>query len=312
MATPLLSLLKSSPPAKTTKLDSFLENYAASAHLGLDPIENAFLNSFGCDRAGFAFLFGYQAALHKLCPQLSKDTLAALCATEAGGGHPRAIETQLSSAGDNYLLNGQKSYVTLGAHAQQLLIIARAPEQNQDRPMLKAVLIPASRSGIEVQETAPTPFVPEVAHGTLILKDVELSVSEVLPDDGYLNYLKAFRTIEDIHVFGAILSLVTARILNEVQSWPSSLVPQLIATIEGLRRLSEQPSLAAETHLQLAGHLEQVRGLLKLFETHYPDAEDSWLRRWQRDALLLKVAGSARKKRAEKAYAQLLGEPKRL
>ncbi len=51
----------------------------------------------------------------------------ALCATEdVAGAPPQSINTTLTRFGEDYILNGSKSFVTLGAHAQWLIVVANS------------------------------------------------------------------------------------------------------------------------------------------------------------------------------------------
>ena len=52
------------------------------------------------------------------------------------------------------------------------------------------------------------PFVPEISHGTVAFSDVPVDSGSILPGDGYSEYIKPFRTIEDLHVFAAILGFI--------------------------------------------------------------------------------------------------------
>ena len=73
------------------------------ALLGTDgaasPLTAAIRGAAATSSVGGAFLAGYQAALRALVPDLP-DGLVALCATEEGGAHPRAIATLLTLDGE--------------------------------------------------------------------------------------------------------------------------------------------------------------------------------------------------------------------
>ena len=66
----------------------------------------------------------------------------------------------------------------------------------------------------------PTRFVPEVPHAQVLMQDLRVSASALLPHDGYDAYVKPFRTIEDLHVTLAVL----AYLLREarVRHWPAA------------------------------------------------------------------------------------------
>src|SRR3970040_2114278 len=90
------------------------------------PIDEAVLGGARAGGMGAAFLAGYRAALAALVPGLPAGRTVCLCATEAGGAHPRAIATRLAPlpGGDGYTVTGHKKWVTGGPLADLLLVVA--------------------------------------------------------------------------------------------------------------------------------------------------------------------------------------------
>src|SRR5688500_3058897 len=136
-------------------VDSWWAGHRAAAARFAISIDRAIAGGCAADRPAWAFASGYQEALRRLLPELG-EARAALCATEAGGAHPRAIETRL----DGDRLTGAKQFVTLGSRADQLLIIASVG-RGADRNQLALVRIPAGRAGVRLDELPAAPFVPE-------------------------------------------------------------------------------------------------------------------------------------------------------
>jgi hypothetical protein len=59
--------------------------------------------------------------------------------------------------------------------------------------------------------------------------------SQVLPGDGYLDYVKPFRTIEDIHVNASILGLSMQMIQS--QQWQATYAERTVAMMAALEAL---------------------------------------------------------------------------
>ena len=150
----------------------------------------------------------------------------------------------------------------------------------------------------------PTRFVPEVPHAQLLMHDLRVSAGALLPHDGYDAYVKPFRTIEDLHVTLAVL----AYLLREARArrWPAAFNEELVAALSLLSQLAGEDARAASTHIALAGALRIAHRLyadaLPLWTTA---GDDPAAERWQRDAALFEVAGSARDQRAERAWQRL-------
>nr|WP_253899970.1 acyl-CoA dehydrogenase family protein [Corallococcus carmarthensis] len=257
------------------------------------------------DRMGFAFSSGYQAALRSLFPQLPADRRAALCATENGGGHPSAMETKLTPQGTGWKLDGVKTYVTLGTHAELLLVVASEGRDAQERNRLRMVLLDARKPGVTVEPLPPLGFVPEVPHAALRLDGVEVAPEDVLPGDGYTRYLKPFRTVEDCHVNLAVLGWLVK--VARRCGWPVALREELVAVAVMIHALAlEDPSDPA-VHVALGGALTQMHRALERCEVAWEGVDVEMRERWQRDRRLLDLASKVRAKRLEVARQRLAG-----
>ncbi|HSW23064.1 MAG TPA: acyl-CoA dehydrogenase family protein [Burkholderiaceae bacterium] len=270
------------------------------------PAALAIAGGFAADRVGWAFASGYQAALRALLPELPHDTLAALCVTEAEGNRPRDIRTTIAPQPDGTLrIDGAKRWTTLGPASTLLLVVGALPAPpGATRPLLRLARVPVPTPGLVLQPMPPTRFVPEVPHAQLLMHDLRVSAGALLPHDGYDAYVKPFRTIEDLHVTLAVL----AYLLREARArrWPAAFNEELVAALSLLAQLAGEDARAASTHIALAGALRIAHRL-------YADALPLWAtaggdpaaERWQRDAALFEVAGSARDRRAERAWQRL-------
>jgi alkylation response protein AidB-like acyl-CoA dehydrogenase len=275
---------------------------------GASPAALAVAGGFAADRVGWAFASGYQAALRALLPALPHDTLAAFCVTEAEGNRPRHIRTTIAPQPDGTRrIDGAKRWTTLGPSSTLLLVVGAMPAPaGATKPMLKVARVPVPTAGLVLQPMPPTRFVPEVPHAQVLMQDVRVSADALLPGDGYDTYVKPFRAIEDLHVTLAVL----AHLLREgrTRGWPAAFNEQLVAALSLLLHLAGEDTRAAATHVALAGALRFAHRL-------YADASALWAaagadpaaQRWQRDALLFEVAGSAREQRAARAWERLGG-----
>jgi acyl-CoA dehydrogenase len=135
-------------------------------------VERALWAGFHADRIGYAFVGGYSAALARLCdhavrasgssPGRAFPARLSLCATEAGGGHPRKIATRLEKQGASLVLNGEKTFATLATAADELLVVASRGVDPDGRNRLSLVRVKPGAKGVEIIEKAALPFTPEV------------------------------------------------------------------------------------------------------------------------------------------------------
>jgi len=285
--------------AQDKTLEGVWQSYQRERGSGASPFAAAVLVASQVDRLGFAFAVGYPAALEELVEGVRLPV--ALCVTEAKGNGPRAIETALESDGDGYRLTGTKTFVTFGRYAETLIVVAKAGDKPDGRPNLVVVQIPSNRAGVELQELPKAPFVPEIPHTSMILEQVEVLRSERLAGDGYLEYVKPFRTIEDIHVVGATLGYVLG-LVRRTDASPT-LIGEMTAGLMALDGLRRSPPLAPAVHVALQGVYERVTALMRsdafarLLDAVAADERE----RWERDKALLQVASKAREARFERA-----------
>lgn len=269
-------------------------------------LDRAALAGFAADRLGFAFVGGYGAALARLVPSIAPR--ACLAATERGGAHPRAILATLSEPDATTgarRLDGEKTWITLGTLATELLVVARlgGGDAREAKGSLRVVRLPAAREGVTLRAGVATPFAPEVPHAEARFERVVVAPEELLEGDGYDDYLKPFRTIEDIHVLGAALGYLV-RVARE-HAWPRSFTERALAALLALRGLGALDPRAPETHVALGGGLALARALIDEATPHWALATPDERDRFARDRPLLDVAGRVRAARLDAAWARL-------
>lgn len=289
MPKPLDFVLKQSPH----EVSDWWAASKATRHQFPSSIDRAAALGSTADRLGHAFLGGYTSAITALDPTLSPDELGALCATESGGGHPRAILTTL----ENNRLNGTKHFVSGGTLATVLLIVAKTGEKN-GRPELRVARVRANAPGLKAEQGAALDFVPEIPHAAITLTDTP--VEAVLEGDGYERYLKPFRTIEDLHVFAAILSCLIA---NGRAAFPRAATEQFLGVLSAILSLGREDPSSPSVHLALAGVLTTSRALIDSLDLS--GLRPDFRARFERDKPLLQIAQRVREQRRVKAWEAL-------
>lgn len=257
------------------------------------------------DRLGHAFAGGYSAALQCLLNDPS-PRMSALCVTETEGNQPRHINTTLTSTPEGWRLNGEKAFVTLADRAEWLWVAACVGEQN-GRKHIKLLGIPVSQQGITLTPLPTMKFVPEIGHAKVSFDNVLIADEAILPGDGYSEYVKPFRTIEDIHVCAATCGLLLGHAFRE--AWPHTHIEMLISLAVGWHALAQAPANAPTTHVALAGLMTQQTQLIATV-TPLLAQNTAFGAHWMRDLPLLKVAEKARQQRTAKAWQHLVPNAK--
>ena len=258
-------------------------------------IDRALVGGALADRLGFAFASGYGEALRALVPRL--DGITALCITEAGGNHPKAIETTLVPAGDGFEISGHKKWATVGSLASSLLVCTTTGNHR-----LRMVRVSAGAPGVTITASSAQ-FVPEIPHAEITLERVRVAATDVLPGDGYDEYVKPFRTIEDAHVHAALLGYLIG--VARRRNFARESIEKLLALAVTTRAAALADAKAPATHAVLAGLFALVAGEVSAIEALWAAVPDEEWQRWQRDRVLLQVAGKAREARRDKAWSLL-------
>lgn len=272
--------------------------------LAQNSIDRAIYSGRSTTRAGWAFMGGYQSAIeHLFAAHINPDQpeLASFCVSEQGGNHPRAIQALLTENEDSTQLSGMKSFVSGAEDAQRLFVACKQGNDTQGLPQLKIASIRSSANGVSIKALPPLAFIPEVSHGQVVLDAAE--PDEVLAGDGYLEFIKPFRTCEDIHVISAILAYLLGEGIEG--QWPEALIEQMLAALMSYRALASMDYKDGGCHLALAGARQTMSELLEQVNPVFEQSNPAAFALWQRDQALLKIAYKAHLSRTEKAWAQL-------
>lgn len=298
------------PEPPQTSYDQWCRRYEPAALNWKRSLERAAAGGFVADRLAWVLAAGYGEALRALLPNLPAGEPSALCVTEAGGNHPRAMETRLQQTGERWKITGAKTFVTGAELARWLLVAATTGQGKDGRPRLRLVRLPADIEGLTIDPMPPLPFVPEIPHGTLTLDRVVIEAQWLLPGDGYARYIKPFRTLEDLHLMAAALGYLYRTAATA--SWPISRRSELLAFLAGLLSLDAHDPSAPGLHIVLGGFWMQITSWLESVEPLWQNAPAEWRRNWQRDRPLLNVAEKARSARLASAWRQFEDERKHL
>lgn len=284
-------------PHQRINADLGLEDWYAQLVEGLQAptaFELAVLGGRRAATPGLAFLAGYQGALRALWPS-APWSLGALCVTENKSLRPADMHTRLAQL----TLTGRKDFVTAGDAAQWLLVAAREDDEGQT-PRVALAMVATGATGVKVESLPALPFMPDVSHARLQL---EHAACERLAGDGWDDYVKPFRTLEDLHVLAAVSAWLFG--VGQESGWPQAVQHKLLALLSGCAEVSRGGANLATTHVVLAALLTQFSALAQELDEALAAGDAQWASLWQRDKAVMSIANSARVKRLQKAQEQL-------
>lgn len=268
------------------------------------PVDRAVIGGFLADRTAYAFAAGYESGLRRLVPALPEKTIVSLCVTEDKGGHPSTIRTSLQEPpepGAPCIVSGSKKFITMANEAELLLVAASTGVTAEGKNRIRMVLVNRTAPGVEISVMTGLPFVPEISHGTVVFRDVPVDESSLLPGDGYSDYIRPFRTIEDLHVFAAIAGFIYGTASR--YRWPREIREETAALIVCTRTLALDNPSSPAVHIALGGLHRQIISLLEKTAACWEMVDEKTRAAWTRDRALLTVAETARRKRLETAWS---------
>jgi len=295
-------------PASWQSLDDFWPHLLSLVSNANHPVDAAILGGFQSEILATAFAAGYQAALHALFPALPQDTIVSLCVTERGGGHPRAILSRLEPVEDGssgtYLLSGEKRWATLSDRSSLLLVVARLGEDvTTNRADFRLVRVSPHAMGVRVTPMPETPFLPEIRHCEISFDEVIVDEENLVPGDGYEDFVKPFRTVEDIHVHAAGAAYLVR--LCRRYNLGHSLLERLTQVLASLCTLAAADPKDTLTHVILAGVLHESSAILREIDGALAKVDPTAHVKFAQDKPIFEIASRVRAERANKAWQRL-------
>jgi acyl-CoA dehydrogenase len=271
------------------------------------PVDRAIIGGFISDCVAYAFAAGYGSALQSLVPELPKDKITSFCVTESGGAHPRAINTNLSpvnsdaETSQSFTLTGKKKYISCANEADLILVAASEGIYEDGKNRIRMVKVDSKAPGVTITPMKEIELVPEISHGTVSFNNVAVREADLLAGDGYLHYIKPFRTIEDLHVTAAVLGYLFRMACR--YGWEREIKQQLLGLIVTIRPLALSDPAAPSIHIVTGDLLDRTQELIERINPCWETADKDIRDAWNRDKVLMSIAGKARIQRLDTAWA---------
>ncbi|MFZ5931073.1 MAG: acyl-CoA dehydrogenase family protein [Pseudomonadota bacterium] len=165
---------------------------------------------------------GAPAQKRDYLPRLASGELTAAVAISEpnAGAHPKRLAATARRDGAEWVLNGEKAWLTNGPIAGLYIVLAIS-EQMGERKQFSAWLVPRDTPGLTQTDAGSVDFLRPTRHGGLALRDVRVPASGLLGDLGqaFETISKPLREVEDVLGLGmaqggraALLDLLTAAI----------------------------------------------------------------------------------------------------
>ncbi|MEZ0148782.1 MAG: acyl-CoA dehydrogenase family protein [Candidatus Reddybacter sp.] len=145
---------------------------------------------------------------------LNGDSLCALAISEPNvGAHPKHLSCNAVEQGDNYVLNGEKAFVSHGPYADRFIVLA-ITEQTQGRKHFSAFLVPANSTGLQRMPPQPVKGLQPSSHCNIVFTDCHIPAATLIGSAGqaFEEISLPMRTLEDSLMLAPIAGAMQAQL----------------------------------------------------------------------------------------------------
>lgn len=238
------------------RADSEREFYDLWHRYGLNdlpPIEMAIAGALIADRLPWVFASGYQATLRNAFPALPPQGWAAFAATEDSHDPEAHPGTRLSNDGDDFYLNGNKSWVGHSKVLDHLIITVNDP--GGDKYKAQGMIVARGAKGVTLTHREEPKFLKAMSQGFANFTNTPVKKNQVFKFEP----IRQFGRSEAKFVTLAATAFMLARSRND-----ANFADRLITVASGLTALISEE----KTSRQVYGALDrEFQRCVDYFET---------------------------------------------
>lgn len=153
-------------------------SYAAAVSLGSSPI----------------YMFGTDEQRKKFLKPLAEgEALGSFGLTEPNAGSDAGgTKTTANLEGDEYVINGEKCFITNASYAKQIIVTAVTGKDSRCKNIISAIIVPTDSPGLKISDNYDKMGVRGSNTAEIVLEDVRVPKENLLgdPDAGFKQFLR--------------------------------------------------------------------------------------------------------------------------
>lgn len=190
-----------------------------------------------------------------LAPTIAGDLVPCLGVSESGGGSDvAAVKTRAVKDGDDYVVNGEKMWITNAAQADYCCLLANTSTENGPHANKSLILVPMDTDGVNVARTLDKLGMRSSDTGQIFFEDVRVPQKNIIGQEGK-GFMYQMQQFQEERIFCAANALLPLeRAISETAEYASQRM------IFGKPLLSQQ-----SVHFRLAElqtELEALRSMI--------------------------------------------------
>lgn len=156
--------------------EQWYQRWQAGALSARAPAEMALSAGHQADALVWLFVGGYQAAIRQVFPVVPTTGWAAFAATE-DPNHPKTPHagTVLAADGEDWRLNGFKTWVAQSRHVEHLVVSAKIPDRSAKGFSRHGVLVHRDTPGVSLTHRDDARFLADMSQGYAEFENVHIA-----------------------------------------------------------------------------------------------------------------------------------------
>ncbi len=204
------------------------------------------------------------ALKERLLPRLARGeaTLSVAISEPGAGAHPKHLKTTARREGDEYVINGEKAFLTNGPLAGYFVVLAITSER-EGRKEFSALLVPADTPGLTKTDGVKIDFLHPCPHGGIRMENVRVPAANLIGAEGdaFQRTSLRMRAIEDAAGAGGRVGSMSCLLSDIAAAAPDELDQEIGAVATQLQALAV---VAAHLAAMADAAKENVDPLLEL------------------------------------------------
>lgn len=205
-----------------------------------------------------------RALQEQLLPVLAegKATLAVAISEPGAGAHPKYLKTAARRDGDDFIISGEKAFLTNGPIADYFIVLAATGETDGKKDF-SALLVPATTPGLEKTAGVKIDFLHPCPHGGIRLQDCRIPATNLIgiEGDAFRHTSMRMRAIEDATGAGGLVGSMSCLLSDIAATADDALAEDIGAAATQLQALAV---VAAHLSAMADAAKEEMQPLLDL------------------------------------------------
>jgi len=197
---------------------------------------------------------------------LNGDSLCALAISEPNvGAHPKHLSCTAVKDGNQYIINGEKAFVSHGPYADRFIVLA-ITDQNEGRKYYSAFLVPANSPGLRRLPPQPVKGLQPSSHCNIVFTDCRIPVDALLgtPGNAFAEISLPMRTLEDSLMLAPIAGAMQAQLdlISQSPTLSSPLNNSKLGELLSLTESAKELGILAASKLGQQSHTPDLTPLI--------------------------------------------------